>query len=106
MPISGCIGPRGDGYDPGRLMSEAEAEDYHAGQAQAFAATAADLVSAITMTNVNEAVGLTRAGVAAGIPVAISFTVETDGTLPSGETLRQAIETVDERTGARPPITW
>ncbi len=102
MPISGCIGPRGDGYDPGRLMSEAEAQDYHSVQAGVFATTAADLVSAITMTNLNEAVGITRAAAAAGMPVAISFTVETDGTLPSGETLRQAIESVDEKTGAAP----
>jgi len=102
MPISGCIGPRGDGYDPGRIMSEAEAEDYHAGQAQAFATTAADMVSAITMTNINEAVGVTRAARAAAMPVAISFTVETDGRLPSGELLRQAIETVDAKTGNAP----
>ena len=102
MPISGCIGPRGDGYDPGRIMSEAEAEDYHAGQAQAFAMTAADMVSAITMTNINEAVGVTRAARAAAMPVAISFTVETDGRLPSGELLRQAIETVDAKTGNAP----
>ena len=106
MPISGCIGPRGDGYDPGRIMSEAEAEDYHGGQAQVFATTAADMVTAITMTNINEAVGLTRAAKAAGMPVAISFTVETDGRLPSGELLREAIESVDTNTGSTPPITW
>ena len=102
MPISGCIGPRGDGYDPGRIMSEAEAEDYHAGQAQVFATTAADMVTAITMTNINEAVGVTRAAHAAAMPVAISFTVETDGRLPSGELLRQAIEAVDAKTGNAP----
>jgi S-methylmethionine-dependent homocysteine/selenocysteine methylase len=102
MPISGCIGPRGDGYDPGRIMSEAEAEDYHGGQAQVFAATMADMVTAITMTNINEAVGVTRAANAARMPVAISFTVETDGRLPSGELLREAIETVDGKTGNMP----
>ena len=102
MPISGCIGPRGDGYDPGRIMSEAEAEDYHGGQAQVFATTAADIVTAITMTNINEAIGVTRAAKAARMPVAISFTVETDGSLPSGELLREAIETVDGKTGSAP----
>ncbi len=102
MPISGCIGPRGDGYDPGRLMSEAEAEDYHSGQAQVFAATAADMATAITMTNINEAVGVARAAKAAAMPAAISFTVETDGRLPSGELLREAIELVDARTGSAP----
>jgi S-methylmethionine-dependent homocysteine/selenocysteine methylase len=102
MPISGGLGPRGDGYDPGRIMSEAEAEDYHGGQAQVFATTAADMVTAITMTNINEAVGLTRAAKAAAMPVAISFTVETDGRLPSGELLREAIESVDAKTGSTP----
>ena len=102
MPISGCIGPRGDGYDPGRIMSETEAEDYHGGQAQVFAGTAADMVTAITMTNINEAVGVARAANAARLPVAISFTVETDGLLPSGELLRKAIETVDSKTGSAP----
>ncbi len=102
MPISGCIGPRGDGYDPGRIMSEDEAENYHSGQAQVFAATAADMVTAITMTNINEAAGVARAAKAAGMPVAISFTVETDGNLPSGELLREAIETVDGKTGSAP----
>ncbi len=102
MPISGCIGPRGDGYDPGRIMSEVEAEDYHGGQAQVFAATAADMVTAITMTNINEAVGVTRAANAARMPIAISFTVETDGRLPSGELLREAIETVDSKSGSVP----
>jgi homocysteine S-methyltransferase len=102
MPISGCIGPRGDGYDPGRIMSEAEAEAYHAGQAQVFKETAADFITAITMTNINEAVGLTHAAKAVDMPVVISFTVETDGRLPSGETLQHAIEAVDNRTEYAP----
>jgi S-methylmethionine-dependent homocysteine/selenocysteine methylase len=100
--ISGCIGPRGDGYDPGALMSVQEAEDYHAEQVATFADTEADMVSAITMTNVNEAIGLTRAAVAANMPVAISFTVETDGKLPTGQSLQDAIEAVDGATGYAP----
>jgi homocysteine S-methyltransferase len=102
MPISGCIGPRGDGYDPGRIMSEQQAEDYHAEQAQVFAATDADLITAITMTSINEAVGLVRAARNAGMPVVISFTLETDGLLPTGDPLGKAIETVDARTGGAP----
>lgn len=93
--ISGSIGPRGDGYDPGDAMTAEEAEAYHSAQVGVFAETAADLVSAITMTNVPEAIGVTRAAVAAGIPVVISFTTETDG-LPEG------VEAVDAATGAAP----
>lgn len=100
--ISGCIGPRGDGYDPGAQMSVEEAEDYHAEQIAVFAGTEADMISAMTMTNVNEAVGLTRAAVAAKMPVSISFTVETDGRLPTGQSLQAAIEEVDGATACGP----
>ena len=96
--ISGCIGPRGDGYVVGEAMTAGEAEAYHAQQIGTFAETAADLVTAITMTYADEAVGIVRAATAAALPVVISFTVETDGRLPSGQTLREAIEEVDART--------
>jgi homocysteine S-methyltransferase len=100
--LSGCVGPRGDGYDPGALMSAEEAQVYHAEQIAAYAGTDADMVAAITMTNVNEAVGITRAARVAGLPVAISFTLETDGRLPTGQSLREAIEQVDAATGSAP----
>jgi S-methylmethionine-dependent homocysteine/selenocysteine methylase len=54
------------------------------------------------MTNRNEALGVTRAARAAGRPVAISFTVETDGRLPTGEPLGEAIEAMDWATAAAP----
>ena len=100
--ISGCVGPRGDGYDPGVVMNPAEAEAYHAFQICAFAATEADLVTAITMTNSNEAIGITRAAKVADIPVVISFTVETDGKLPTGQDLGDAIQEVDKTTNRAP----
>ncbi len=98
--ISGCIGPHGDGYDPDVLLSAQEAQEYHSSQVEAFAGTAADMVTAITMTYVEEALGIVRAAEAAGLPVAISFTVETDGRLPSGQPLGEAIEQTDAETGA------
>ena len=87
MVISGCIGPRGDGYDPGTLMAADEAEAYHAFQIGIFRETSADFVSAFTMTNSNEARGFAQAAKAADMPCVISFTVETDGRLPTGESL-------------------
>ena len=102
MVISGCLGPRGDGYDGTPTMTEIEAERYHATQIETFRETEADMVTALTMTNVREAIGITRAARSAGMPVAISFTVETDGRLPSGETLKAAVERVDEATDATP----
>ena len=96
--VSGCVGPRGDGYDPSDAMAADEAERYHAVQISTFAKTSADQVTAITMTNAEEAIGIVRAATAAGIPAAISFTVETDGRLPTGQPLREAIEQVDAET--------
>ena len=100
--ISGCIGPQGDGYDPAELLSADAAQEYHSAQIATFADTGADMVTAITMTYAEEAIGLTRAAVAAGIPVAISFTVETDGRLPSGQPLGEAIEEVEAATDGAP----
>lgn len=104
MPIviSGCIGPRGDGYSPDNMMSADEAAEYHSTQADTFASTAADMVAAVTMNYINEAVGVANAARASGMPCAISFTVETDGRLPTGESLKEAIEATDEITGGYP----
>lgn len=100
--ISGCVGPRGDGYVPAETMTGAAAERYHREQVETFAATEADMVAAITMNYVEEAVGIARAAESAGLPAAISFTVETDGRLPSGQPLRDAVEEVDEATRGYP----
>jgi homocysteine S-methyltransferase len=96
--ISGCIGPRGDGYRVDNEMTAEEAQRYHEPQVGTFADTAADLVSALTLTYAGEAVGVARAAQDAGIPSVISFTVEIDGRLPSGQSLREAIEEVDDQT--------
>lgn len=100
--LSGCVGPRGDGYSPTLLMSPDQAQLYHQPQIDGFRDSAADVVTAITMNYPDEATGIARAAVQAGLPVVISFTVETDGRLPSGETLQQAIESVDDATTHAP----
>ena len=102
MVISGCVGPRGDGYDPGKVMSPDEAESYHAGQIGVFRDAGADFVTATTMTNVNEALGVARAARTAKMPCVISFTLETDGCLPTGEKLSEAITVVDRETDGAP----
>lgn len=100
--ISGCIGPRGDGYVPSHTMTAKEAASYHRMQLETFADTAADMVCASTMNYTAEALGITRAARTVGIPVAISFTVETDGNLPTGQALAAAIQEVDEATAGYP----
>jgi homocysteine S-methyltransferase len=100
--ISGCIGPHDDGYNPTTKLAAAEARAYHATQIATLAETAADMVTAMTITYAEEAIGLALAARDAGIPVAISFTLETDGRLPSGQGLGEAIAEVDEATDAAP----
>ena len=102
MVISGCIGPRGDGYNPASFMNEAEAENYHRFQAEVFGDADADMITAITMTYPEEAIGVVRAGQEVGMPVVISFTVETDGRLPNGQSLHDAMAQVDSATGQGP----
>jgi S-methylmethionine-dependent homocysteine/selenocysteine methylase len=97
--INGVVGPRGDGYDPGARMSPDEAEAYHARQVATFAGSAVDMVTAVTMTTADEAIGIARAARAHDVPAVISFTVETDGRLPDGQPLPAAIERVDAATG-------
>jgi homocysteine S-methyltransferase len=100
--ISGCVGPRGDGYVPGSQMSVEQAANYHRLQVETFAEAGADLATGITMNYVEEAIGLTRAAQRARMPVVISLTVETDGLLPTGQALGSAIQEVDDSTFGYP----
>ena len=100
--ISGCIGPRGDGYNPSARMSAKEAELYHRDQIQSFEDSAADMVTAITINYAEEELGIAVAAETRQMPVVISFTVETDGRLPTGHSLRAAIEEVDAATSRYP----
>jgi len=102
MLVSGCIGPRGDGYDPGRMMTAEAAEAYHAHQAEVLAEAGVDLITALTINNLPEAIGVVRAAARTGKPMVLSFTTETDGRLPTGETLGEAIMAVDSGTSGYP----
>ena len=96
--IEGSIGPRSDAYQPTLVMDADEAEAYHAVQLRTLADTGCTQATALTLTYVDEAVGITRAATAAGLPVHIGFTVETDGRLPSGDSIEEAIVGVDNAT--------
>lgn len=97
--VSGNLGPRGDGYAPDQLLTPDEAAAYHRAQIDSFAAAGADRVTMLTATHVGEAIGVVRAAVDVGVPVVIAFTVETDGRLPSGQPLHEAITELDAATG-------
>jgi homocysteine S-methyltransferase len=100
--VSGGVGPRGDGYRPGQLMTAHEAAAYHGPQIRTYFDSGADIISAITMNYIEEAIGVCDAAAALGIPSVISFTTETDGRLPTGHTLGQAIRAVDSAAAVRP----
>ena len=102
MVISGCIGPRNDGYFPANAMTAAEAAHYHRAQIAVFRDADADMVTAITMNYVEEAIGIAQSARSLKMPVVISFTVETDGKLPTGQTLKDAILAVDAATDSTP----
>ncbi len=102
MIINGAIGPEDDGYNPARLLSADAAEQYHGHQIEALADAGVDMITAVTMTYAEEAIGITRAAQSQEVPVAISFTVETDGRLPNGMSLKNAIEAVDTVTQSAP----
>jgi homocysteine S-methyltransferase len=98
--LNGIVGPSGDSYAPEAEVAAHDAEDYHARQIGWLAKTEVDMVTATTFTQSDEAIGFVRAARAAGLPVVISFTVETDGKLPTGQALAEAIEAVDDATGS------
>jgi homocysteine S-methyltransferase len=100
--ISGCIGPRADAYRVSDRMTANEAEDYHREQIEVLAATNADMVHAMTITYAAEGIGIARAAARIGLPVAISFTTETDGRLPDGTSLTDALVAVETATDSGP----
>jgi len=102
MVISGNLGPRGDGYSSDQMMTPDEAADYHTTQIGVLSGSGADMVTALTLTDTGEAIGIVEAAQAVHIPVVISFTVETDGRLPNGQSLLDAIEAVDGATNNGP----
>jgi len=102
MPIGGVIGPRGDAYETGRTPDEGESEDYHAEQIETLTTAGADMITAATISSIEEAIGITRAAKAVDIPIVISFYAKDEGCLEGGKTMREAVERVDAATDATP----
>ena len=98
--LTGIVGPRGDGYAPDVELAVHEAQRYHATQLGWLAQTEVDMVTGTTFTQSDEAIGLVHAARELGLPVVVSFTVETDGRLPTGQPLGEAIAAVDQATDA------
>ena len=99
---NGVIGPHGDAYAPGQVLSAQAAQDYHQRQVEVLAQSGVDLISAMTISSHGEAIGIARAAMAVDQPVALSFTLETDGRLISGMSLADAIHRTDDATDGAP----
>jgi len=100
--ISGCIGPRGDGYAVQDQMTAAEAKEYHLQQATSLSEAQVDFITGVTINYREEAIGIVEAGAELSLPVVISFTVEVDGKLPSGDSLQTTIESIDSQVSVPP----
>ncbi|MEW6269134.1 MAG: homocysteine S-methyltransferase family protein [Thermodesulfobacteriota bacterium] len=101
--LTADVGPRGDGYkvsDAGVTPEAARA--YHRAQIEVLARAGVELVCALTMTSVAESIGVALAARDCGLPLIVSPTVETDGTLPDGTPLGELVRQVDEATGGAP----
>jgi homocysteine S-methyltransferase len=102
----GIIGPRGDAYSLNRTNTAEEAEEYHSVQLATLARADVDLVEALTFNSVPEAVGVARAAARCGLPVSISFTLDSSSRVLSGPSLKEAIETVDRLSGESRPAFY
>ncbi len=100
--LSGSHGSRGDGYNPDCTMTVAEAEDYHSIQIRSFKGSDVDIISALTMNNTPETIGIVNAAKNESMPIAVSFTLDTDGNLPTGQSLKSAINDVEQATDQYP----
>jgi homocysteine S-methyltransferase len=100
--IEGLIGPRGDAYERNASITVDEAEDYHSVQLETLKRANVDLALAITFNNVPESIGVARAAVKIGVPLAISLTLDGTSKLSSGPRLGEAITTIDRETDHAP----
>ncbi len=97
--IEGALGPAGDGYAPAQLLTPTEAAILHNAQLETFAQEGVDIATAFTITHPGEAIGMVSRARELGLPFALSFTVETDGRLPTGQSLDTALDEVETETG-------
>jgi S-methylmethionine-dependent homocysteine/selenocysteine methylase len=97
--VEGAVGPAGDGYAPAELLTPSEAARLHNAQLETFAQEGVDIATAFTITHPGEAIGMINRARDLGLPFALSFTVETDGRLPTGQDLDAALDEVETATG-------
>lgn len=97
--VNGVVGPAGDGYRIDQALTADAADALHGVQIAALAEGGVDMVSAVTMTYPAQAIGIARAAARHGLPHVLSFTVETDGRLPNGQPLHDALAETEAETG-------
>jgi S-methylmethionine-dependent homocysteine/selenocysteine methylase len=97
--IDGVVGPLRDAYeDSSDEVSIDSARAVYRHQIRTLVEEGVEIISLMTVTNLNEAIAVIEVAKEMNIPVAVSFSLESDGKLLSGLSLENAIQTVDEAT--------
>jgi homocysteine S-methyltransferase len=89
--VGGSLAPLEDCYEPSLVPDSQSLALEHCKQAKILADAGCDFMMIETINCVREAVATTQATVATNLPFFISFVVNADGNLLSGETLEEAV---------------
>lgn len=100
--IGGYIGCKGDGYTGEGCLSKEEAEGFHSWQIDAFKQSKIDFLFASLMPTLDETLGMAAAIEKSGLPYIISFMIRENGTITDGNSIHDAIYTVDNSVSKKP----
>lgn len=89
-------------YHPEKAPKRREAFDFHSPQAYEAGRLEANLAWFETVSTIEEAIGIAAAAKSYRVPCLISFVIDRDGNLLSGENPRDAIYAVDDASGNYP----
>jgi homocysteine S-methyltransferase len=100
--IGGMIGCKNDSYQPELGLSLREAEIFHQWQIDQLASADVDYLIAVTLPNVQEAMGIAKAMSGTGLPYIISFVISRNGNILDGTSLTDAISLIDSESDNKP----
>lgn len=97
--ISGTLGTLQDAYqDSTGTVSITLAQENYRSQVHVLAQEGVDMLSIMTVTNLNEAIAAVTVAREFNLPIHVSFSIETNGRLQGGRTVDDVIREVDHLT--------